>query len=171
MGRVDPGEQRFPQSIKKHQSWRFGLFEISIWMKTSSDLMIAHFWESYIILLIKGSSVKWAFNTAVLGQKQDPRSATCMTTVGDTRLGSCSRSRRLRCLVCSPQPEAPVTGCQAQGVPCGQSKREVLVRTWDPQSAGSAAHHGHYVAPSSQGVAWGRRGFRQSWTLQGSPRL
>ena len=94
MRRVDSGEQQFPQSIKKHQSWPFSLFEISIWMKASSDLRIAQFWESYIMLLIKGSSVKRAFNRAGLGQKQDPRSGTCMSTVGDMRLGSCSRSRR-----------------------------------------------------------------------------
>lgn len=40
-------------------------------------------------------------------------------------------------------PEAPVTGCQAQGVPFRQSEREVSVWTRDPLSAWSAAHHGH----------------------------
>lgn len=94
-----------------------------------------------------------------------------MSTVGDMRLGSCSRSRRAEVPGVQCPPEAPVTGCQAQGVPFRQSEREVSVWTWDPLSAGSAAHHGHDVAPGSQGVAWGRRRFRQSRTLQGSPRL
>lgn len=67
MGRVDPREQQFPQSIKKHQSRPFGLFDTSIWMKTSSHLRTAHFWESYVILLIKGSNVQRAFNTTGLG--------------------------------------------------------------------------------------------------------